>query len=304
MPLFSVVTPVYNREGLIQQTLRSIVEQERRDLDVIVVDDGSTDDTLAVINSFADQVRIFQQENKGPGAARNRGIKEARGDYVAFLDSDDLWFPWTLDAYEEIIRTHDEPAFIAGQPYRFSSAEEVSSVERKQIETRCFRDYLAGGDAWRWWSVSSFVMRTDALRRVGGFTERPINGEDADLTMRMGTEPGFVEVVSGPTLAYRQHDEQLMSSVRKNAEGAAYMVEQETENRYPGGRERRLDRWRILSRHVRPASVACVREGLTERGWRLYRDTMQWNWALGRLKYLFGFPLRAAQFSLERSLPL
>jgi glycosyltransferase involved in cell wall biosynthesis len=298
MSLFSVVIPVYNREHLIGQTLRSVFRQERPGLEVLVVDDGSTDGTMEVLSSFGDRIRVLRQENKGPGAARNRGIKEARGDYIAFLDSDDLWFSWTLDVYERIIRENERPAFIAGAPYRFSSERELRAAERGAIATEWFPDYLAGGDAWRWWGVSSFVMRTDAVRRVGGFTERPINGEDADLAMRMGTEPGFVDVSAGPTFAYRGHDNQLMGAVRKNAEGAAYMVKREQAGQYPGGEARQEERWRILSRHIRPVSLACLKAGQEVKGWDLYRKTRHWHWALRRWKYLLGFPLRAAQYAV------
>lgn len=293
MPLFSTVTPVYNREHLIEPTLASILAQGRDDLDIIVVDDGSTDRTAEVARQFDDRIRVIEQENAGPGAARNRGIEAARGEYIAFLDSDDLWFPWTLDTYEDIIETQGSPSFIAGQPFVFEEEAEVDRVEHPEVRLATFPDFYASSDAWRWWSVSSFVMRTDALRRVGGFTEHRINGEDADLTMRMGTEPGFVHVADGPTFAYRQHDGNLMGTFSKNAEGARHKVEQEEAGNYPGGPARRRERRRILTRHVRPASLECLRVGMHDLGWWLYRHTFSWNAALGRWRYLAGFPLRA-----------
>ncbi|MCS3748872.1 glycosyltransferase involved in cell wall biosynthesis [Salinibacter ruber] len=293
MPLFTTVIPVYNREHLIRSTLRSVFAQGRPGLDVIVVDDGSTDRTMEVLNAFDDRIRVFQQENQGPGAARNRGIREAQGEYIAFLDSDDLWFPWTLDVYESIIESYDRPSFVAGQPYQFSNPEEITKVDRPQITTEQFSDYYASSDAWRWWSVSSFVMRTEAVRRIGGFTRRCINGEDADLAMRMGVEPGFVHVSTGPTFAYRQHEGNMMSSVSKNAKGVRHMVEQEENGLYPGGAVREKERRRILTRHTRPASLACLKTGHIELGWWIYRRTWLWNAELGRWRYLAGFPLLA-----------
>ena len=295
MPLFSVVTPVYNRERLIGRTLESIFSQEWPDIEIIVVDDGSTDGTRSVLRSYDDRIRLFCQQNEGPGAARNVGIDEAEGEYIAFLDSDDLWFPWTLDTYAEIIRQFDRPAFIAGNPYLFDQEDDLGNVKKDTPQTEYFSDYLASGEEWRWWGVSSFVMRRDALVRVGGFTERPINGEDADLAMKMGTERGFVTVSSGSTFAYRKHGEQLMASAEKNAEGASYLVDREKGDRYPGGQKRRFERWRILSRHTRPASLACLDAGLFNLGWSLYLRTFRWNWSLRRWKYLLGFPLRGLQ---------
>jgi len=120
MPFFSTVTPVYNRANLIRPTLDSILKQSFEDFEVILVDDGSDDHTVDVIRGYDDdRIRLIEQENAGPGAARNTGVEAARGEYVAFLDSDDLWFLWTPDTCEKVIRNHYFPAFIAGQLHRF-----------------------------------------------------------------------------------------------------------------------------------------------------------------------------------------
>ena len=296
---FSVVIPVYNRPNLVRATLRSVFQQEYDNYEIIVVDDGSTDETISVLNALGDRIRLLQQQNRGPGAARNRGIRASRGDYVAFLDSDDLWFPWTLNVYESIIEDYDHPAFVAGSPYRFEGeqAEALGEAKHSEITTEAFPDYYSSSDQWRWWGVSSFVMKKDALHRTGGFTARNVNSEDADLAMRMGVESGFVHVSSGATFAYREHDENLMGAVDKNASGAHYMIDQEKEGVYPGGEARKKERWRILTRHIRPVSLACLREGYTDIGWRLYSRTMGWNLALSRWRYLSGFPLRALQYT-------
>jgi glycosyltransferase involved in cell wall biosynthesis len=94
--LFSVIIPTYNRAALLCTALDSVFAQTFTDYEVIVVDDGSTDGTAAMVASYGGRVRYFQQQNKGPGAARNLGAQHATGEYLAFLDSDDLWFPWTL----------------------------------------------------------------------------------------------------------------------------------------------------------------------------------------------------------------
>src|ERR1700742_4118116 len=99
MPLFSVIIPTYNRCAFIGRALDSVLSQEGCDLEVIVVDDGSTDGTPEMLGRYDRQIQILKQSNKGPGAARNRGLQEASGEYVAFLDSDDLWFPWTGETY-------------------------------------------------------------------------------------------------------------------------------------------------------------------------------------------------------------
>src|SRR6266849_1500345 len=96
---FSIVIPTYNRAQLLAHALESVWRQRFRDYEVIVVDDGSNDETQAYLHGLNNKVRVIRQENRGPGAARNIGAHQAHGDYVAFLDSDDLWFPWTLDVF-------------------------------------------------------------------------------------------------------------------------------------------------------------------------------------------------------------
>src|SRR5215210_546291 len=109
MPLFSVVIPAFNRERLIAATLDSILDQDFGDQEVIVVDDGSTDGTLEVLARYGDRIRVFQQENQGPGAARNHAIRHARGEYISVFDSDDLRFRWTLSTYAQAIRENGRP---------------------------------------------------------------------------------------------------------------------------------------------------------------------------------------------------
>jgi glycosyltransferase involved in cell wall biosynthesis len=91
--LVSVIIPTYNRAGTIKRTLESVLNQSWRDLDIIVVDSGSTDGTIEILTAYGDKIRVLCQKKEGPGAARNAGIKAARGEIISFLDSDDEWLP-------------------------------------------------------------------------------------------------------------------------------------------------------------------------------------------------------------------
>src|SRR5262249_605030 len=149
--------------------------------------------------------RIFRQPNQGPGAARNLGARHAGGTYLAFLDSDDLWFPWTLDVYQDVINEHGHPSFVAGKPHRFSHESELGTAVFGKTRAERLVGYLASGDEWRWWGASSFVVRRDVFAAVGGFTDGQANAEDADLALRLGTAPGFVQITAPVTFAYRKH---------------------------------------------------------------------------------------------------
>ncbi len=111
--LVSVIIPTYNRAGLISDTLDSVFDQDFDDLQVIVVDDGSTDDTVSVLAPYMNSITYIHQENMGAGPARNRGIEQARGQYIAFLDSDDMWQPFKLRLQIAILEAYSEISFLS-----------------------------------------------------------------------------------------------------------------------------------------------------------------------------------------------
>jgi cellulose synthase/poly-beta-1,6-N-acetylglucosamine synthase-like glycosyltransferase len=294
VPLFSVIIPTFNRAALLADALASVFAQRFGDFEVIVADDGSTDGTAEVLRGFDGRVKVVTQDNRGPGPARNRGADAANGQYLAFLDSDDLWFPWTLDVYASVvIGSPSPPVFIAGKPAVFRKATDLASQAETSIQPLTFPDYYASGEAWRWYSASSFVIRADAFRQVGGFAAVWINGEDADLAMRLGTLGGFVQVAAPATFGYRDHDGSLVSQTRRTLEGAQYALRMEQQQQYPGGPRRARERRSILTRQFRPVMLTCLREQQFGDAWRLYLSTWSWHLSLGRLRFLIGFPVQA-----------
>lgn len=291
--LFSVIIPTFNRADLLETALASVLSQSLQDYEVIVVDDGSIDDTARMVAEYGNKVRLLKQQNRGPGAARNLGTQNATGEYLAFLDSDDLWFPWTLETYQQLVSRHQRPAFLAGKPLRFRDEKEWRSTVGYEPLAASFPDYLASGDEWRWWGVSSFVIRRDAFEAAGKFTNEWVNGEDADLALRLGTASGFVQVTNPATFAYREHDSNAMKNFPKTLAGAWLGIRTEQAGEYPGGAARGRERRRILTRHVRPVSFDCLQHGLRSEAWKFYRAMFPWHVALGRWKYLVGFPVKA-----------
>jgi hypothetical protein len=302
-PFFSVIIPTFNRRLLLEGALKSIWMQRSADYEVIVVDDGSTDGTMDYLQSLRVGAKIVYQPNQGPGAARNRGARHAGGDYLAFLDSDDLWFPWTLDIYRYVIQKYGYPSFIAGRPHLFSDANDLETVlsATGYTEVRCqqFVDYIASADQWRWWGSSSFVIRRDAFVAVEGFTDEWINGEDADLALRLGVAHNFVQITAPVTFAYREHAASAMKDVKRTLAGSWFTVRAEQLGRYPGGAVRAAERHQILTRLTRPVTLGCLQQGLRREAWKLYGATFAWHISLGRAKYLAAFPLLAAMSYLR-----
>src|SRR5689334_17679721 len=115
-PLVSVVIPAFNRAFILPEALDSVLAQTWKDFEILVVDDGSTDDSETALRPYVERfgVRFLRQANQGPAAARNRGIEAARGKYVAFLDSDDLWLPIKLSAQIPRMEAHPDVVMSYG----------------------------------------------------------------------------------------------------------------------------------------------------------------------------------------------
>lgn len=112
MPTVSVVIPTYNRSEFLYEAINSVFHQTYQDFEVIVVDDGSTDNTESIISKFDGRVRYFKQANSGSAVARNRGILNSRGNFIAFLDSDDLWYPQKLEKQIKVFEKHPDVGLV------------------------------------------------------------------------------------------------------------------------------------------------------------------------------------------------
>ena len=114
--------------GHLEEALASIEAQAYPNLEVVFSDDGSTDGTVEFIKKAQPGVLLIEQPNQGPGAARNRGIEAATGEYIAFLDSDDLWFPWTCQSYQKVIEMSGA-GLIFGKPHHFRNSDDLENIE-------------------------------------------------------------------------------------------------------------------------------------------------------------------------------
>lgn len=291
--LFSVVIPTFNRADLLPRTLDSVWRQSFRDFEVIVIDDGSTDETLEYLRSLSGCVRVFTELNKGPGAARNLGIREACGDYIAFLDSDDIWLPWTLDVFAHLIKVHASPVILGARLIEFHDDNELNAIQEEPIQELSFADYYSAFQSGYFVGAGMAVLRRDRLLKSGGFIEERVNAEDHDLILRLGTEPGFVQVRAPITLGWRQHSNSETREIRKTTSGILRLLEQERSGVYPGGDCRSLQRREILTRHARPVMLACLKNGTIREGWQLYNATFDWHKTQRRWKFLVAFPCLA-----------
>jgi glycosyltransferase involved in cell wall biosynthesis len=206
MSRISVVIPTYNSAAYLPAAIESVLNQTLPPLEVIVVDDGSTDESAAAVRRFGDRIRWVSQENRGPAAARNRGLSLARGDLVAFLDADDVWLPEKL-AEQAIVFAENPQIGLVHSNFWFmdlKTGERSLPVRREEpLRGRCYEDLVLRGCAIH---ISTVIVRRDDLAATGGFDERirRASAEDYDLWIRLARRHE-VAYVDRPLALYRVH---------------------------------------------------------------------------------------------------
>lgn len=205
MPTVSVIIPTYNRATYIREAIDSILVQTYDDYEVIVVDDGSTDGTRVALQPWIDDgtIQYIYQENRGESAARNHGIRLARGKYTAFLDSDDLFLPTKFEKQVAYLDQNPESAFVQSWYAKFDDAgNNLGYRDTSKLNGNVYPGILLD------WSVllavPSVVVRTEVLEDVGGFDEAIHWGPDLDLWRRI-TQKYSIGVVPEVLCKIRVH---------------------------------------------------------------------------------------------------
>jgi hypothetical protein len=193
VPQVSVVIPVYNAATFVPKAIDSVLRQTMGDLELVVVDDGSTDDTPAAVQAISDpRMRYIRQKNQGPSVARNTGIRATTGPWVAFLDGDDYWLPTKLEAQLAKAQANPQAGLVySGGTYRDVSgamiADMPATVEGDVLPELLLDNCLAG-------STSSAMVRRDVLDKIGLFDESMSCCEDWELWLRVATVTKIAKV--------------------------------------------------------------------------------------------------------------
>ena len=201
MLLISVIIPVYNGEKTIQQTIESVLNQSFKDFELIVIDDGSQDSTVEIVSSVSDpRLRMYSYPNAGVSASRNRGIAKAVGEFISFLDADDLWTTDKLEAQLKALEANPQAAVAySWTDYIDESGQFLYPGNHP----------MAAGDVYSELLLSDFLengsnplIRREALRQVGSFDESLFGPEDWELFIRLAARYHFV-VVPRSQILYR-----------------------------------------------------------------------------------------------------
>jgi glycosyltransferase involved in cell wall biosynthesis len=302
MPFLSTLIATYNDGDVVTKAIDSVLGQTIADVEVVVVDDGSVDGTYErLTREYGNEVQVLRQSNQGPGAARNLAFAEARGDYVSFLDADDIYLPWTVETIADAAHAASDPPFVELATFVSDDPTAFSRIQRKPPRVEHFRDHLSyPGISLHTTLPSNAVVRRDVFTRAGGFWSHRM-GEDTDLWLRLGVEPGFLRILS-PFCVGRMYSPRSYGERSENRVLCArLLVEAEQSGRYPGGAARAPQRHQYIGTIVRSACRRAIREGDLTEAWDLYRATAAWHVPMRHYKYLVGFPLVAAAEGARRA---
>lgn len=223
MPLISVIIPAYNSEKTIRETLESVFKQTFSEYEIIIVDDGSKDRTLKIVSTIKDpRLKVFSYPNGGISVSRNRGISHALGEFIAFLDHDDLWTADKLESQLAALQANPQ----AGVAYSWTDLIDESS----QFIRECSRQKVTG-NAYAKLLLANFLhtasnplIRKEALIQVGGFDESVCGPEDWDLFLRLAADYDFV-AVPRPQVLFRVNAGSASTNVSRQETESLKLIE-------------------------------------------------------------------------------
>lgn len=216
-PFFSVVISLYNKEKYIKSTLESVVAQTFKDFEIIVVNDGSTDESEIVVKSiFDDRIQYFSQKNKGASAARNVAISKAHGTYIALLDADDIWHDTYLETIKRLITSYPDQMVFATAVTLETSSNDIPSVYSipniKESQTYIV-DYFQSSFINTLLTSSSTVVHYSVFKKTGMYDTAIKSGQDIDLWIRIGIHFKIV-FINEALVRYRYEKQSLSNSTK------------------------------------------------------------------------------------------
>lgn len=212
-PLVSTVIATYNMDAYLPLAIRSVLDQTYGHVEVLIVDDGSTDSTGEVVKPFLEdpRVRYLYQENKGQAAAKNHGVREARGEYVAFLDADDLWAHDKLELQLPVFLGSENVGVVYSRYIQIDEAGKEAGISQNEF----FRGRVSGPLlVFNFIGFGTSVVKKECFDRLGYFREDLGMGIDYDLWLRFSTQYEF-DYVDRPLLYYRLWSGQMSNNCRR-----------------------------------------------------------------------------------------
>ena len=265
------------------QAIDSVLAQTFTDYEIFVIDDGSNDGTQDALRHYRGRINFLQQANQGPEIARNLAAREAKGEYLAMLDSDDMLMPCALETYDQALRNFNSPPILIGSMLYFSDENDLRQISPGSdgIEIMQYRDFLSK-DVTIGLSNSRIVVSRSLFEKAGGArhsSPATFHCDDFHLMLKIGTYGPCLVVRRPVTVAYRCHDFNSVRSVKPLARGVCALIRSEHRGEYPGGLRRKFARY---------ACIGGIAQLWVRKAWRArqYRDSF--------ILLLYSFPMVTA----------
>ena len=262
MPKVSVIIPTYNRVHILKEAINSVLSQKYNDLELIVVDDGSTDETKKLVSSYTTHLTYIYQEHQGVSSARNRGIECAQGDYIAFLDSDDLWLPDKLCLQMKFMENHPDTLICYTEEIWIRKGMRVNPMKKHRkysgmIFEHCLPLCIV--------SPSSVLIVRSLFEEVGKFDEKFEVCEDYDLWLRISVQYP-IYLIDTPLIIKRGgHTDQLSQKTSGQDRFRIKALIKLFEENSLSHRQKELA-WKELDRKCEIYGRGCIKRGRKDEG--------------------------------------
>lgn len=302
-PTVSVIIPTYNRAHLIDRAIQSVSNQTYHDFEIIVVDDASTDNTEEIVKSFNDEKIIYlrHETNRGAQAARNTGIKAARGDWIAFLDSDDEWLPEKLELQSKVLLNQNKPCIVHGDALVFIEKDNITrECNLPKLQGFVYKEVLKGQTAL----YPCILAPKECFEKIGFLDEKVPSFQEWDTSILLSKYYEFI-FLDKPLMVYHILTEETISKDKiKGTKGAEYIVDKYKEDII------KMVGKKVLAKHYAWVAFLYYRA----HNWHktkiylikaLSKDTTNSKWLFAVMLSLFGrkiFDLGYELFSFFRSL--
>ena len=273
-PQFSVIITCHNQAVFIRDAVNSALAQSCKAREVIVVDDASSDGSVDILKAFGNSLQLVcAPRNIGANPARNLGASKASGDYLVFLDGDDLLWPWALCTYKTAISA-TQASIVLSRLFFFEGTQPPEAEEPPGEITFVEYENLIQKDRTHRASASATVVEKTTFQQAGGWTEGLFHLDDLDIMMKLGVSGRCVQILSPATTCYRVHSGNTVRQVAPFIPAMLTLIRKEKTGQYPGGPQFRFQRYAFLGGPIFFWIKKCVRarlyasaHSLVKKGW-------------------------------------
>jgi len=305
-PFFSIIIPMYNREKYIVECLDSIAAQIFKNYEIIVIDDNSSDSSIKLVEDYPHEIILLKNSsNMGPAYSRQQGLNEAQGQYITLLDSDDQWFPWTLEVFAKIIEQTNKPSIVSLRCTLLNSEKPLTNeINIPDIKFIISDDYYKFKIRYpeEWIPFNPIAISRKTLLQGEGYNTDLNALEDFDFLLRHGIFGNHVLIDTPLMYKYRLHEGNQHKQNKNLRTSFNIILKSEQKGYYPGGKEKQKERWNLITIVFRHEARMSILYGNYKDAFYLYIKMFHFNLKLKRFKFIFGLPIYFLVFFLKKHL--